>query len=385
MWLLFVGILCLLLLGIPYSIYLGLSLLFAPSTSPAQKGSAVETVSIVLPTYNEEAIIEQTLSNLVNLSYPNDALEIIVTDSSTDRTPALVEKFAAEHPSVPIRILHEDERSGVATAVNRAVVAADGEIIFRTDCDSTVGSDAIRHAVANLQDDRFGAVTGRQAEVLGGSQVETDYRSLQARNQALESRLDSTFIIHGPCFAFRREFFRPIAADSLADDTEIAVNIRRQGKRIAFDPEMEFAEVGVSGLRGRRQRKDRRAMGLLQLLSRHRDMLGRYGLYGRVVLPFNWWFLVVAPWLTVIAAVCYLTGIGLLVPPLAVVLLGLFGGFMLLGQYDRLGPLQPLYAVFDSNISLVIASMRLFRGAGDGTWEVDAASRDVFKGTSRNE
>jgi len=378
MWLLFVGILCLLLLGIPYSIYLGLSLLFAPSTSPAQKGSAVETVSIVLPTYNEEAIIEQTLSNLIKLSYPNDALEIIVTDSSTDRTPALVKKFAAEHPSVPIRILHEDERSGVATAVNRAVAAADGEIIFRTDCDSTVGSDAIRHAVANLQDDRFGAVTGRQAEVLGGSQVETDYRSLQARNQALESTMDSTFIIHGPCFAFRRAFFRPIAADSLADDTEIAVNIRRQGKRIAFDPDMEFAEVGVSGLRGRRQRKDRRAMGLLQLLSRHRNMLGRYGLYGRVVLPFNWWFLVVAPWLSVVALVCFIGGLGLLFAPLGVVALGALGVFAWMGQQDQLGPLQPMYAVFDSNLSLVLASIRLYREAGDGLWEIDTESRDVF-------
>jgi hypothetical protein len=49
------------------------------------------------------------------------------------------------------------------------------------------------------------------------------------------------------------------------------------------------------------------------------------------------------------------------------------------GQRDVLGPAQPLYAVFDSNISLVIASLRLLRGEGDGTWEVDVESREAFE------
>lgn len=375
---LLVGLFFLFLVGIPYALYLLLSRFVSASGSPAQKTFMSEPVSIILPTYNEAAIIEQTLTRLVSLSYPTELLEIIVADASTDKTPTKVETFAEAHPDVPIRLLREDERTGVATAVNRAVDAASHDIIFRTDCDSQLGSETLGHAVANLQDERFGAVTGRQAEVLGGSEVETEYRSLQARNQALESTLDSTFIIHGPCFAFRRELFQPIAADSLADDTEIAVSIRRQGKRIAFDPEMAFAEVGVSGLRGRRQRKDRRAMGLLQLLFRHRDMLGRYGWYGRLILPFNWWFLVVAPWLSVAALLCVIGGLGLLFAPLGVVALGLLGVFVGLGQRDRLGVLQPLYAVFDSNLSLVIASVRLSRGEGDGLWEIDTESRDVF-------
>jgi hypothetical protein len=120
-------------------------------------------------------------------------------------------------------------------------------------------------------------------------------------------------------------------------------------------------------------------MGLIQMLVRSRDMIGGHGWYGRVVLPFNWWFMIVAPWLMftlvvggIVAAFSWfgVSGVSTLVA---------LSGFIVLGQRDALGPAQPLYAVFDSNISLVIASLRLLRGEGDGTWEVDLESREAFE------
>lgn len=323
--------------------------------------------------------MESKLEELVDVEYPADQLEVIVVDSSTDDTAEVVRRFAATHEAPDIRVIKEDERRGVATAVNLGVGTADGNVIFRTDCDSRIGNKTIQHAVAALQDHEIGGVMGQQTEVLGESQVEADYRNLQARNQALESHLDSTFIVHGPCFAFRREDFEQIHPDSLADDTEVGVNLRRQGNRVVLDPEMEFIESGVSDIRGRRQRKDRRAMGLIQMLVRSRDMIGGYGWYGRVVLPFNWWFMIVAPWLmlmlvggAIVAGFSWfgVGGVGTLIA---------LAGFVFLGQRDVLGPVQPLYAVFDSNVSLVIASLRLLRGKGDGTWEVDVESREAFE------
>ncbi|GAB3705879.1 hypothetical protein GCM10028858_23570 [Halorubrum pallidum] len=336
-------------------------------------------MSVVLPTYNEESIVVSKLEELANIEYPVDQFEIIVVDSSTDDTAEIAQKFANKHESLSIRVITESERRGVATAVNLGVDAAEGDVIFRTDCDSRIDNKTIQHAVAALHDSDIGGVMGQQTKVLGESQVETDYRNLQARNQALESYLDSTFIVHGPCFAFRREDFEPIHPNSLADDTELGVNLRRQGKRVVLDPEMEFTESGVSDIRGRRQRKDRRAMGLIQMLVRSRDMLGGYGWYGRVVLPFNWWFMIIAPWLMLVLIVGTIMmgfswlGVG------GVSTLIALAGFVFMGQRDALGPTQPLYAVFDSNISLVIASLRLLRGEEDGTWEVDTESRKAFE------
>lgn len=379
MILIWIGVAAIFVASLPYVLYLLLAAVLLPSTSSAEP-SETEPVSVVLPTYNEEAIITETLESLCSLTHPHDKLEIVVIDSGDDETAARIREFFAglDSPHPELQLIEESDRGGVARAVNRGVAAASHDIIFRTDCDSRLDSEAINHAVGTLQDVTVGGVTGRQVEVLGESKVEESYRGLQARNQALESVLDSTFIVHGPCFAFRKRYFEPIATDTLADDTEIAVRIRKQGKRILMDPAMQFAEAGTSDLRGRRARKDRRAMGLLQLLDRNRDLIGRYGLYGWVVVPVNWWFLAISPWLSVGGAALVLLGLLTTVPPAGVVaLVGVVLG-VLLGQVDRLGPLQAPYAVFDAHLSLVIARIRLHHDEGDGTWEIDSDSRAVF-------
>ena len=365
--------------ALPYVGYVALYALLRPSGSPARKRDCEPKVSVVVPTYNEAAIIERKLDDICSLDYPASKLEVVLADASDDGTADVARGYLAGRDGPTLTVLHDDERRGVAPALNEAFQEATGEIIFRTDADSALAADVLREAVANLGDADIGAVTGQQTEVLGDSEVEADYRSIIAKLQSLESRLDSTFIFHGPCFAFRREDFVPIDPNSLADDTEVALRIRRTGKRVVMDPALQFTESGVSDFRKRRQRKDRRAMGLLKLLVQQRDLLGRYGYYGRVVIPFNWWFMVLSPWLflldivLVTAAAVSLVGLAGLAFPLAVL------GFGYLGQRDGLGPLQPLYAVVDSQVSLLVASIRLLRGEGSGIWEVDRESREAFE------
>ncbi|MFB6194868.1 MAG: glycosyltransferase [Haloplanus sp.] len=367
------------ILALPYLCYLVLYVSIRPRGSPADKEAVEPTVSILLPTYNEEGIIQTKLDDLLELDYPMERVELVVVDSSTDDTPDTVREYFADRDVPSLTLIEEDDRGGVARAVNRAMRSITSDVVFRTDCDSKLAPDAMREAVANLAADGVSAVTGRQSDVLGDSDVEQDYRDMIARVQALESYLDSTFICHGPCFAFERTAFRDIAPDSLADDTEIGVNIRRDGGRVVMDPAVRFVESGVSGFTQRRTRKDRRAMGLIQLLVRNRDALGDYGRYGRVVLPFNWWFMVVSPWLAVLsglavtAAAVSLGSVAGAIVPLAAV------GFFWLGQRDRLGPVQPLYAVVDAQASLLIAQVRLTLTDATGTWDVDRESRRAFE------
>ncbi|WP_235920728.1 glycosyltransferase [Natronorubrum halalkaliphilum] len=379
MLLLWFGFLLLAVAGIPYALYLVAYRLVSPTGSPAAKTDVVEPVSIVLPTYNEAAIIEDALEQLCSLAYPAESIEFVIVDSSDDETATLVREFFAEGNRPAVTLIEEDDRGGVARAVNRGIEAANHDVIFRTDCDSRLHEDAISHAVSNLADPAVGGVTGRQIDVLGDSEVEESYRDLQAQNQALESHLDSTFIVHGPCFAFRKEYFEPIAGDSLADDTEIAVAVRKAGKRVIMDPAMQFTEASVSNIRGRRARKDRRAMGLLQLLDRNRDLLGRHGWYGRLVLPVNWWFLAISPWLSIGGAALVFLGLLTTVPLIGIAGVVAFIGFVLLGHRDLLGPFQAPYAVFDAHLSLVIARVRLWREDSDGTWAIDSDSRELLK------
>ncbi|WP_430504728.1 glycosyltransferase [Haloparvum sp. PAK95] len=367
------------LTGLPYVIYIALYLAERPSGSPVEKEPWEPEVSIVLPTYNESAIVETKLDDVLELDYPMEKVELVVVDSSTDDTREVIRDYFTGLDAPELVLLEEDERRGLAPALNDAYEAASKEMVVKTDCDSKLKPDALREAAANLAADDVAAVTGTNVEVLGGSEVESGYRGVQSHIQQLESHLDSTLIFHGPFSAFENDALLPIDPNSLADDTELALKIRRQGGRVIFDPEVQYMEASHSEFVKRRKQKDRRGMGLIRLLVQHRDALGRYGKYGKVVLPFNWWFMIVSPWLLVVTllvgtgAAVSLFGVGGLVLPLAV------GAFAYLGQRDLLGPVQALYSLFDTQVSLFRASVELLRGKGDGTWEVDSELREAFE------
>ena len=365
--------------AIPYFCFLALYGFLRPDGSPARKRQAEPTVSIILPTYNEADIIEKKLDDLLELDYPMEKVELVVVDSSDDETPALIREYFAdrEHPS--LNLIEENERRGLAPALNDAYAAAENEMVVKTDCDSYTANDVLRVAAANLADPEVAAVTGQNADVLGGSEVEAGYRGVQAHIQTLESHLDSTLIFHGPFSAFENDAIVPIDPESLADDTELALKIRRNGKRVIFDPEIRYSEASHSNFRKRRLQKDRRGMGLIRLLVQHRDALGKHGKYGGIVLPFNWWFMIVSPWLLALG-IGLLTGGALVAAgPFGLVVPGVLGAFVKLGGSDRLGPLQPVYAIFDTQVSLFRASLELLRGEGDGTWEIDEELREAFE------
>ncbi|MEZ3117094.1 glycosyltransferase [Halobaculum sp. MBLA0147] len=367
--------------GLPYLVFAALAVVVDPEGSPADKRyDELPSVSVVLPTYEEAAIVESKLQSICSWDYPMDRVEVVVVDSSEDATPDIVESFFADRVTPELTLLREEERRGLAVALNEAYAAASNEVVVKTDCDSRVAPDAVREAVANLADPDVAAVTGRNAEVLGGSDVERGYRDVQARIQTLESHLDSTFIFHGPFSAFERDAIVPVDEDSIADDTELALKIRKNGDRALFDPAIRYKEASHSAFRKRRSQKDRRAMGLLRLLWRQRGMLfrPRYGLYGALVLPFNWWFTVVSPWL-VAAGVATATLAGLaLAGPAGLLVPVAVAGFVAAGSRDLLGSLQPVYSLFDTQVSLVRAAVKLLAGEGDGLWEVDEELREAY-------
>ena len=365
--------------AVPYVAFLGLYALMRPSGSPAAKRPAEPTVSIVLPTYNESRIIETKLDDLLALDYPMEKVELVVVDSSTDKTRDLIREYFADIDAPDLRLIEEDERRGLAPALNEAYEAAEREMIVKTDCDSKLPPNVLREAAANLADPEVDAVTGRNVEVLGGSEVESGYRGIQSHIQQLESHLDSTLIFHGPFSAFENDALLPIDPNSLADDTELALKIRRQGGRVIFDPAVQYREASHSDFVKRRKQKDRRAMGLIRLLVQHRDGLGRYGKYGRAVLPFNWWFMIASPWLLAVTLAIGTVGSVIAFGVAGVALPLVVGLFTYLGQRDVLGPVQALYSLFDTQVSLLLASVELLRGKGDGTWEVDSELREAFE------
>ena len=90
----------------------------------------METVSVVIPTYNSSAYIMHALESALNQTYDN--LEVIVADdASTDDTCAIVRKL--EDPRV--KLIERTENEGGAAARNTAIRAATGRYIAFLDSD----------------------------------------------------------------------------------------------------------------------------------------------------------------------------------------------------------------------------------------------------------
>ena len=367
------------ILFIPYLFYTYLIAKYGKRKSPIEKNfSNKPTISIVVPTYNEELIISKKIDNILDLDYPLDLIEVIFIDSSNDKTPQIINSYQKKYSN--IRLIDEGERVGLATALNKAYAAAKNEIVVKTDCDSFLHKDALLQMTANFVDQKVGGVCGKQV-VINESKVEEGYRSIQSKLQIVESWLDSTIIFHGPFSAYRKDLIVPMDPASLADDSELAVKIRKQGYRTIIDPEVIFYEASQSRFMKRRMQKDRRGKGLIRLLLQHRNVLfnPRYGKYGTIVFPMNYFMMIFSPYLILalflsilFAAYSYsLAGaVGLCMAAIV---------FMYLGQADKLSILEPIYSFIDTQISLLIGGLGLIFGKkSKGTWEVDKELRDAY-------
>lgn len=93
------------------------------------------TVSIGIPSYNEELNIKTILESVIFSNLNSiDLVEIIISDDSTDDTPLIVKQFMENH-SKKIIFLHNYKRKGAANAWNNIIQNATGEIIVLYDAD----------------------------------------------------------------------------------------------------------------------------------------------------------------------------------------------------------------------------------------------------------
>jgi len=88
-------------------------------------------VSVIVPAYNAEAFIAQTLDSIISQTYQNIEI-LVVDDGSKDRTPEIVESFAQRDQRIT---LLRQANAGVAAARNLAIEKSSGEYIAPIDAD----------------------------------------------------------------------------------------------------------------------------------------------------------------------------------------------------------------------------------------------------------
>ncbi len=250
-------------------------------------------VTVLLAVYNGEAFLRAKLESIRALDYPKDRLEVIViSDGSTDRTDEIASAFAVEGVRL-LRVPH----GGKAVALNAGMAQAHGEVLFFTDVRQQLGSDSLRHLVANLADPSVGCVTGELHIQAGNSRAEADMGlywryEIWARKQM--SAIDSLCGATGCIYAMRRELARPLPPDTVLDDLTLPLGAFFQGYRLILEPEAKAYDLPFS-LESEFSRRIRTLAGMWQLLARHPQLLGSQNRmrlhflshkFGRLIVPY---------------------------------------------------------------------------------------------------
>ncbi len=202
------------------------------------KGAVVPRVTLIVAAYNEEKCIRSRVENCFSLDYPVEQLEmIIVSDGSTDATPAIVKEYEQRG----IVALFSPPRRGKTSALNRAVARATGDILVFSDANSMFRQDAIRKLVANFADRTIGGVSGRKSIVVNvdreSSKGDSLFWRVESCLKTLQSKAGSITTGDGEIFAVRRQLYTAIPEEIINDDTAITFGIIRQGYRVIYEPE----------------------------------------------------------------------------------------------------------------------------------------------------
>ena len=272
-WLFFFAI----ALGIARAVVMTALALMDRNSAKAMPSDAPQrSVSVIIPAYNEAQVIVASITRVLASDYP--ALQLIIADDgSSDATSALVtEHFGSD---ARVKLLTMDN-GGKASAINRALEHASGEIIISLDADTLFLTDTIRRLERWFGDPRIGAVAGN-ARVGNQVNLATRWQAIEyvtAQNverRALDS-LRAITVVPGAVGAWRREALDAVGGypeDTLAEDQDLTIAIQRLGWRVAYDVEAVALTEAPETFRALGKQRFRWSFGTLQCLWKHRAVM----------------------------------------------------------------------------------------------------------------
>jgi len=267
-----------------------------PQFDPAYRPA----VTVVIPAYNEEEAIVRTVQSVLDSDY--EALQVIVVDDgSHDRTATLVREHFGNDPRV--RLLQQ-KNAGKPAALNRALAEIATEVVVTIDADTYVDPPAISRLVRHFFNGNIGAVAGN-AKVANRDRWLTRWQALEyVTSQNLEKRafdlLNCITVVPGAIGAWRTEAIRTcggFSPDTVAEDTDLTLAIRRRGWRILYEEEAIAFTHAPETRKQLISQRFRWTFGTLQAVWKHSDTLGRsrYGTLGWIGLPNIFLFQILLP------------------------------------------------------------------------------------------
>jgi len=233
-------------------------------------------VTVQLPIFNEQYVVDRLLDAVCRLEYPQDKLDIQLLDDSTDETievaRLLVERYAAlGHPVV---YLHRDNREGYkAGALAEGLKTAKGEFVAIFDADFVPPPDFLLQCIDHFTDPKVGMVQTRWTHINRNYSLLTQVEAILldghfVLEHSARSRSGVFFNFNGTAGMWRRSAIDEAGGwehDTLTEDTDLSYRAQMKGWKFVYLQDVECpAELPVE-MTAFKTQQARWAKGLIQV------------------------------------------------------------------------------------------------------------------------
>jgi len=246
-------------------------------------------VTIIIPAYNEERTIKNSIDSCINSDYEGEIKVIVVNDGSTDKTKKICEKYGDK-----ILVINK-ENTGKANSINIGLEKVDTEIVGVLDADSFMTEKTIRSMMGYFKNEDVGAVTP--------SMMVDEERTLLQKIQWVEyvfsvylrkvfSIVDAQSVCPGPGSLYRLELLKELGGfdeNNLTEDMEIAFRIKQKGYIIENSLNAIVYTSVPESVKPLLKQRVRWYAGFYENMRKYYYMIfnREYGSFGTFIMPSN--------------------------------------------------------------------------------------------------
>jgi cellulose synthase/poly-beta-1,6-N-acetylglucosamine synthase-like glycosyltransferase len=284
----------------------------------------VPRISVLIPAWNEQAVIGNTIDQLMALDYPLNSLRIyLIDDASSDNTPHIAIEKSKEYPGNVIHIRRVAGGEGKAHTLNyglnmlwrnswtQAILIMDADVIY------TQGS--LKRMARHLSDPNVGAVT---AYIKEGSQrpnylqrfIRFEYVTATGASRRAQNVMGFLACLSGGAQLHSRENLQAIGgqifSETLAEDTFTTFRTQMHGRKAIFDPHAIVYAEEPDTLDGLWKQRIRWARGNVQITGIFRQLWGNrqaHPTMGSWAMVFLWFTIFLMPLVQIMASVALIT------------------------------------------------------------------------------
>jgi len=249
------------------------------------------SLSIVVPCFNEEETIEDTIKTILESDYNGLKKVVVVDDCSTDNSYEVIKKCAGKYHNV-LAVQTPKNTGNAAGAKNYGAKFVDTELIGFSDADSSPKENAISNMIGFFNDENVAAVTSKvlvkRREKLIEKLQSIEYKII-AFTRKLLNFVDGIYVTNGPLSIYRKNMFDKIHGfdvKNLTEDIEITWHFVAEGYKVCMGLSSEVYTIVPDNLKTWFRQRVRWNVGGVQTIMKYKTTFLRKGMLGKFILPF---------------------------------------------------------------------------------------------------